>query len=209
MNISTGSWTSQVVDANNSGHIIRTYPDGSVYMGAIDENQLFTGYGQYINQFGHQYCGEFLAGKKHGSCIEITWEGARFEGAYFNNLKHGLCRESYIHGYFQGTYVYGLRQGPGIVETIEYKDSEGRYVSHDLATDNDVCVKRVATYDYINGELVREPGLNVHETLYDDGFMSLNISNLHESIGPGPYHDNYPEDHSLPYYENMSEEDWV
>jgi hypothetical protein len=41
-------------------------------------------------------------------------------------------------------------------------------------------------------------GEKIHETLYDDGF-----------IGPGPYHDDYPEDHTLPYYENMSEEDWL
>lgn len=96
------------------GLLNRLYNGSDVYIGALDENGIFDGYGEYIrNMDGIQnyYRGGFKSGMKHGDCEEKYWN-TLFTGTYQFGKREGSGTEIYLNGdCVQFTFVNGNRHG--------------------------------------------------------------------------------------------------
>ena len=126
-----------------------TFPDGSVYVGAMRGLQLH-GKGQYKSK-AFQYEGEFKDGFKHGTGA-YGWEnGDRYEGGFAEDRPNGKGKYWFSNGdSYEGEVDAGVITGRGIYVTKSGDRIEGSFVDGKA---NGVGIYRFASGDRYEGEM--------------------------------------------------------
>jgi len=93
------------------GNLEIEYDNKSKFMGKVNESGSFEGVGHYEDELGNYYTGGFKNGKKHGKCVESSWD-ITFSGEYNENGRVGVGKETYKDDeYSVGNYVDNRRHG--------------------------------------------------------------------------------------------------
>jgi hypothetical protein len=93
------------------GNLEIEYDNNAKFMGQVNELGSFDGVGHYEDELGNYYTGGFKNGKKHGKCVEKSWD-ITFLGEYNENGRVGSGKETYKDDeYSVGNYVDNKRHG--------------------------------------------------------------------------------------------------
>ena len=80
------------IDQMVSGNILLRYKDGSRYEGMV-LNQKKHGIGKYVNKYGHEYIGNFVADHFEGEGSFNDNNGKSYKGNWRMNKKHGYGQQ--------------------------------------------------------------------------------------------------------------------
>jgi hypothetical protein len=84
------------------------------YVGEINNSNKAEGYGIAIWETGHRYEGQWFDGLKHGKGVYSYKNGEKYEGDYKNNLRSGTGKYYFTNGdYYVGSWENDQREGVG------------------------------------------------------------------------------------------------
>lgn len=117
------SWERPVINPNSvantsytSSCVTQVFPNGAVYVGALNGNDRFSGTGGcYVSSSYDRCSGSWLDGCLDGdSCIIEYANADEYRGAFVRNKREGFGNMEYPCGsYYRGLWVKGIRQGDG------------------------------------------------------------------------------------------------
>ena len=120
---------------NTDEHCEIKFPDGTIYVGEIKDNQI-TGTGKYYFPTGAIYSGELLHGLRHGYGIfESPNEGLTYEGNWKKGLKNGNGRMKKQGCIYEGNWKDGSIDGRGKLTWASGNAYKGDFVKGKLNGD--------------------------------------------------------------------------
>ncbi len=127
-----------------------TFPDGSIYRGAMRGTSLH-GKGEYVSK-AFQYQGEFKEGLKHGAG-KYAWEnGDRYEGEFNEDRPNGKGKYRFSTGdTYEGDVKAGVISGRGVYVSKNGDQFEGSFAD---GKPNGTGIYRFASGDRYEGEMV-------------------------------------------------------
>lgn len=121
---------------NDTDNNVTIIWDNGIYIGQLKNGNIPHGEGEWSNQKGDEYAGEWKEGKKHGYGTYIWADGREYAGAWLNDYRNGQghwinpskgyeyeggWKNGYFHG--EGTFIINTSQGQEIYEG-EYRNNE-------------------------------------------------------------------------------------
>lgn len=120
------------------GNLEIEYDNNSRFMGQVNESGRFDGVGHYEDEFGNYYTGGFKNGKKHGKCVEKSWD-ITFLGEYNEKGRVGSGKETYKDDeYSVGNYVDNRRHGEFVFTKPNGDQITRQYINGELFEDGKI-----------------------------------------------------------------------
>ena len=164
------------------------------YRGEVDKNFRYHGHGliRYLGDqengrdfAGCEYEGEFKNGKKSGRGIYRWPDGLVYEGEFYNDWINGSGTLELPGAVFEGTWVDGARNGPGVDIFDDGGRFEGEYVKgkrsgHGIETFSDGSSKEGVwkDLDLLHGKMIevgQEEGFRFEVTIQNHQEVSCSI----------------------------------
>jgi len=106
----------------------RTDPDGCIYNGEVDTDELPNGNGWLMCPNGVEYNGEWKSGKFHGTG-RYYWDRGQYDGGFRDGKQHGdgflFFHKEEERCYYQAQFVDGLRNGAGKETCVSNENYSG------------------------------------------------------------------------------------
>ena len=112
----------------NSGHGLFIYPDGSYYLGGVNNN-IASGQGEFNYRDGRLiYKGQFFNDQPDGNGIELFSDGSSYEGNFRFGKKEGQGKFVWKDGtIYTGQFENGFMQGEGVHQMSNGEVYEGEF----------------------------------------------------------------------------------
>ncbi|EFA77536.1 hypothetical protein PPL_12139 [Heterostelium album PN500] len=147
---STNALLNMLAPDSKGGEVVSK--KGTQYKGALTDDGLPNGPGEYETVDGEVYIGEFVLGMKQGAGKYIWRNNSSYDGYWMHDKRSGVGKMVEEREIYEGEWLNDQRHGAGLLLT-EGIEIRGEWVNNELVSGHELHVKSGLEYfgSYRNG----------------------------------------------------------